>query len=100
MKTKLFLIAILFFASNATKSEVAPPYFATLTINIPNAQAADIRDSLCLFWGYAGNPADNAAKMEFMRVRVAAYLKQQYIDAKSVIAAETARTTNADVDIN
>lgn len=89
----LLLISSFFFvaAAPAPKEDEAAYYYATLIINVPNANGSDIRDSLCQYWGYTGNPADNTAKMEYIRVRVAAFVKNEYVTAKSVIAGDAAR---------
>ena len=76
---------------------------AQFTINVNNAIAADVRDTLAAEWGYPGDPSDNAAKMEFVRLRVAMYIKEAYRSAKAISSGESARvqslsnTQNADI---
>lgn len=76
---------------------------AQLIITINNTIAADVRDTLCTAWGYHGEPADNAAKLEFIRLHTANWIKDTYRSAKSASDGETARTntynTLADADI-
>lgn len=81
-------------------ANVPAPYFAQQCINVPNANAADIRDTLCTYWGYSGNPADLTAKNEFVRAYMAKFMKDQFITAKQVQASDAARQTNIVVDIN
>lgn len=47
-----------------------PPASASITITINDSSSAtlvDIRDTLCVAWGYTGNPNDNAAKLAFLK---------------------------------
>lgn len=67
---------------------------ATITIDVNDTIAADVRDSLYTYWGGPNNPA-NAVKMAFLKQQIAIYIKRQYREAKEVAASATAaQTTN------
>lgn len=73
---------------------------AQLTIIINNTIAADVRDTLCAAWGYAGDPSDNAAKLEFVRAYTAAWIKDSYRARKSTLDGEIARINTYNTLIN
>lgn len=76
----------------------------TISITIvDSAQAplADIRDTLCLQWNYPGDPADNPAKLVFLKATLITYIRQQYLMGKeainqaSVAAAQASAVSSA-----
>lgn len=68
---------------------------AQITIDVNDAIAADVRDSLYTYWGGNGTPT-NAQKMAFLKAQIAIYIKRQYREAKEIAASKTAAdTTNA-----
>lgn len=70
-------------------------------IDSPQAPLSDIRDTLCVQWNYPGDPADNVAKLTFLKATLMTYIRQQYLLGKeainqaSVVAAQTAATSSA-----
>lgn len=63
---------------------------AVLSLTINNTILPDLREALCIRWGYAGDgtPAD---KNEFVRNGLIRFLKDEYAAAKANTAAENAR---------
>lgn len=73
------------------------PLPASASINIVitdngTATLADIRDTLCSFWGYSGDPNDNAAKLAFMKQFVVNKIKSDYAQMKGVAASQSTLT--------
>lgn len=67
---------------------------AQIIIDVNDAIAVDVRDSLYTYWGGSNNPA-NAVKMAFLKQQIAIYIKRQYREAKEIVASTTAaQTTN------
>lgn len=64
---------------------------AQLILTIDSSIATDVRDTLCTRWGYSGNPADLAAKLEFVRQRLIAHSIDEYSAQKGIEASEAAR---------
>lgn len=66
---------------------------AQITINYPDQNAIDIRDTLCAAWGYQdtidGEP-NPESKVTFIKKRVAKFVSQVYVDAKGLAAAVSA----------
>lgn len=61
---------------------------ATVTINIEDPIAADVRDSLCDRFGY--DPLTDGTKMQFLKAIVARYVKREYREHKQSTAAANA----------
>lgn len=66
---------------------------AQITIVVNDNIAVDVRDTLCREWGYDG-PDTNAAKMAFLKERIAAYIKHIYITRKNAEAEAAARVAS------
>jgi len=71
---------------------------ATLTINIPDAQVAEVRDAFAVRFNY--NPDGPENKTQFFKRMVAEFIKGVYQDNAAQVASENARiesvnTTNA-----
>lgn len=75
---------------------------ATITITIPDDKAADIRDALCLQYGWT--QASELTKTQFSKKVVADFVKGVYqnyvIDQAAEAARQTAKQSIATVDIN
>ena len=65
---------------------------ASVTLTIPDANLVDVRDTLCIRWGYSGD-GTSASKVAFLRARLARFVLDEYSIAKS----EQAITQQIDV---
>ena len=72
---------------------------ANVTITIPDANLVDVRDTLCIRWGYSGDGMP-ASKVAFLKARVARFILDEYSIAKAesaiVVQVETVRQTAFD----
>lgn len=64
-------------------------------IDSPQAPLSDIREILCAQWNYPGDPADNAAKLIFLKATLIAYIRQQYLIGKDAANQASVATAQA-----
>lgn len=74
-----------------------PTTDVTITITTPAAvPIATVVDTLATYWGYRdvinGQP-NPQTKGQFIKAKIAAFVRQQYIDAKAAQGADTGRQT-------
>ena len=78
------------------------PASASITITITDTTVAplsDIRDTLCAAWLYPGNPADNAAKLAFLKQYLINKIVNDYVNAKAAQAAVNASSISNQVSV-
>lgn len=73
---------------------------ATITITIADSSVTlvDMRDTLCLKWGYNGD-GSNASKVAFIKARLIEYIRNSYADQKINDAALSANVASVGADI-
>lgn len=71
------------------------PASTAITITITDNSTAtlvDIRDTLCSFWGYPGDPNDSAAKLAFLKQFLVNKIKNDYAQMKGASSAQLTLT--------
>lgn len=64
---------------------------AQVIIDIPDARVVEVRDTLCTWWDYPNQKIGNETKSDFIKRKLATYVKNEFIRAKASIAEISAR---------
>lgn len=95
MKRTTFLKSILSSIAAFILPKAAFAATASITITITDngtATAADIRDTLCSFWGYTGDPNDSAGKLAFLKQFLINKIKNDYAQMKGASTTQATLT--------
>jgi hypothetical protein len=99
----LFVKADSSFSASELNTILPPlPAAATITITITDSGAAtlaDIRDNLCVIWGYTGAANDNAAKLAFLKGFLVNKIINDYGQQKAISAAQAAQAITTQVNV-
>lgn len=78
------------------------PASASITITITDGTVtlADVRDTLCTFWGYSGAPNDNAAKLAFLKQHLINVISSDFGQAKAQAASQAASVLSSQITAN